>query len=164
MAQGTSAQDVTGSELTAQHGATPAADAHLDFFIRAFAPEHREDPYPLYCEERDRNTLLDAGSGLWFAFGYDECALTLRSPWMSSDERRSTMYQLTAATDERLAALAEEPPMLLFMDPPDHTRLRGLVMRAFTPSSSREPEIVRFPPAAISVNFPRASSKAPTQH
>ncbi len=132
--------DVIDDDRTAPSGgvgleAPVEYEERLDFFVRAFQPEHREDPYPLYRSERERSSMLDAGSGLWFAFGYAECSAALRSPVMSSDERRSTIFQQLAVDDERLAAMRDETPMLLFMDPPDHTRLRSLVGKAFTPTT-----------------------------
>ena len=60
----------------------------------------------------------------------------LRGPGWSSDHRKATghaEYQaqrgIPEVADELLAKV------LLFMDAPDHTRLRGLISKAFTPRS-----------------------------
>ncbi len=107
-------------------------DAATEFFMEAFAPQHRADPYGLYRRMRELGHLISA-DGLHLAFGHADCWATLRNPMASSDERRSTVLQREALTDPRLATMLETRPLLVFMDPPDHTRLRGLVAQGFTP-------------------------------
>ena len=51
----------------------------------------------------------------------------LRHPRLSTDEQQHATTEAGKAPDPNRAR------SLLFMDPPDHTRLRGLVARAFTP-------------------------------
>ena len=66
---------------------------------------------------------------------YRDCAAILRDPRSSSDASNSNMYKAFMAgrdPEEVFGALAGMRPFL-FMDPPDHTRLRGLVQKAFTP-------------------------------
>ncbi|WP_329236743.1 cytochrome P450 [Actinoallomurus sp. NBC_01490] len=67
----------------------------------------------------------NAGLGAHIVTGFDEASAVLREPGWSSDPRRSPPAP-PAARDLPLAAL-------LFMDPPDHTRLRRLIAPAFTP-------------------------------
>lgn len=69
----------------------------------------------------------------WFITRYDDVAAILRDHGRFVKDFRHTL------TPEALAALPEEPPLLqlvsrhmLNMDPPDHTRLRALVNKAFT--------------------------------
>lgn len=119
------------SDPVSQPTAIEAASA---FFVRAFEPEHRLDPYALYAEERAAHPLVDTGMHMWIAFLHDDCWATVRSPSASSDERRGTLFRLEAQTDPRLAAMFDRRPSLIFQDPPDHTRVRGLVSRAFTPA------------------------------
>lgn len=109
-------------------------DAANEFFVRAFTPEFRADPYSLYAQERAQHDVADTGIGVWFAFTHHACSTILRSPIASSDERHSRMFQNEAAVNPRLAEMAERRPPLVFLDPPDHTRLRQLVAQAFTPS------------------------------
>lgn len=97
------------------------------FFVEAMSPAFREDPYPYYERFRGPTPLLRVGETIWFALGHADVTTMLRHPNLSTDESH-------AATEaERAAEDPNRPRSLLFMDPPDHTRLRGLVARAFTP-------------------------------
>jgi cytochrome P450 len=101
------------------------------FFTAAVSPEFRADPYPLYEQMRVEAPVLELSDGQWFVFGYEPVSLLLRDPTFSSDERRSNFYPLREEDNPRWVKRAEAPN-LLFMDPPNHTRLRRLVARAFT--------------------------------
>ena len=97
------------------------------FFVEAMSPAFREDPYPYYERFRGPTPLLRVGETIWFALGHADVTTMLRHPNLATDESH-------AATEaERAAEDPNRPRSLLFMDPPDHTRLRGLVARAFTP-------------------------------
>lgn len=97
------------------------------FFLEAMSPAFREDPYPYYERFRGPSPLLRVADTIWFALGHANVTTLLRHPKLSTDESH-------AATE---AGRTEEDPnrtrSLLFMDPPEHTHLRGLVARAFTP-------------------------------
>jgi pimeloyl-[acyl-carrier protein] synthase len=97
------------------------------FFVDAMSPAFRENPYPLYEAYRTRERLLRVDQTIWFSFGHADVTALLRHPKLSSDETRAT----TEAGQVEHGALKSRS--LLFMDPPDHTRLRALVARAFTP-------------------------------
>lgn len=97
------------------------------FFMEAMSPAFREDPYPYYERFRGPTPLLRVGETIWFALGHADVTMMLRHPNLSTDESH-------AATEaERVEEDPNRSRSLLFMDPPDHTRLRGLVARAFTP-------------------------------
>ena len=97
------------------------------FFLEAMSPAFREDPYPYYERFRGPAPLLRVADTIWFALGHADVTTLLRHPKLSTDESH-------AATE---AGRTQEDPnrtrSLLFMDPPEHTRLRSLVARAFTP-------------------------------
>lgn len=83
--------------------------------------------------------------GVWLVSGYDEASAVLRGEGWSSDPRR-----LPYAPPE----LAQFPPgILLFMDPPDHTRMRRLLSPAFTPRAveSLRPRVVEIVEAVLDV-------------
>jgi pimeloyl-[acyl-carrier protein] synthase len=101
------------------------------FFTAAVSPEFQADPYPLYEQMRVEAPVLELADGQWFVFGHEPVSRLLRDPTFSSDERRSNFYPLREIDNPRWVKRAEAPN-LLFMDPPDHNRLRRLVARAFT--------------------------------
>ena len=87
------------------------------------SPTVRPDPYPEYARLLAERRVVDAGIGVHFVFGYDDCLALLRERRVSVDERNSL---LGAPSPDAL-------PTLIHLDPPDHTRLRRLVQLAFTP-------------------------------
>jgi cytochrome P450 len=99
-------------------------------------PSSRADPFPLYARIRAEGPLsLGSGSATLFA-GHADCLAVLRSPAASSDRRNSTMVASRLAELARRSPGGRLPfaaPSFLFLDPPDHTRLRRLVSSAFTP-------------------------------
>ena len=97
------------------------------FFVEAMSPAFREDPYPHYERFRGPAPLLRVAETIWFALGHADVTTLLRHPRMSTDEQQH------AATEAGNALDPNRTRSLLFMDPPDHTRLRNLVARAFTP-------------------------------
>jgi len=62
---------------------------------------------------------------------YQDCDDVLRHPSSASDRLKSSAAQREIA--EGVEARPVGPPGFLFLDPPDHTRLRKLVSRAFAP-------------------------------
>jgi cytochrome P450 len=100
-----------------------------------FDPGFRIDPYPVYRRLREESPVHPTAPGTWVLSRYADCAALLRDPRASNDARNSAEYQALmreqgGADAQRLDA---EGRSFLFLDPPDHTRLRGLVSKAFTP-------------------------------
>lgn len=106
-----------------------------------FAPALRSDPYPVYRRFREREPVhrgvppMPSRQECWYLFRYDDVQRALTYPGLTRRTGRSDgSRQLTVATPSRhLAGIVRR--MLLFNDPPDHTRLRDLVRQAF-PSSA----------------------------
>lgn len=92
----------------------------------------RHDPYPTLQAFREAGpSIWDEASQTLELFGYTEVDAALRENRLSA--ARSDMF-IMPEHQESFAALAEsQRDMMLFADPPRHTRLRGLVNRAFTP-------------------------------
>ena len=87
------------------------------------------DPYPLLARFREASpfTVLD---GALVVFGsYDACSRILRDPRASSQRERSLLIPPEVADRDG----QRRTRSFLSLDPPDHTRLRRLVARAFTP-------------------------------
>jgi cytochrome P450 len=105
-----------------------------EFFLEAFSPEARLDPYPLYARHRERHAGGKSEGGVTrIALSHEQCAHVLRDPRFSSNERLGTVSKQLVAADPTVFDRGGVRS-LVFMDPPDHTRIRSLVMSAFTPS------------------------------
>src|SRR3954451_10761924 len=102
-----------------------------------FDPSFRIDPYPIYRRLLAEDPVHRTPFGMLVLTRFRDCAAILRAPRTSSDSRNSNMYKAFMAgrdPEEVFGALAGMRPFL-FMAPPDHTRLRGLVQKAFTPKT-----------------------------
>jgi pimeloyl-[acyl-carrier protein] synthase len=90
---------------------------------RLFTPEFFIDPYPTYDELRDEPVLWDEELRGWVLTGYREVAAALADPRISRGGGPREGDLLTRLLTR----------MMQFTNPPDHTRLRALANRAFTP-------------------------------
>jgi cytochrome P450 len=103
----------------------PTTTSGLDLFDGPFW----SDPYPAYAELRTDAPVrrLDLPDGpMWIITRYEDA----RAAFV--DARFSKDWRYTLPADQRAAMPAAPTPMMLLMDPPDHTRLRKLVSRSFT--------------------------------
>jgi cytochrome P450 len=111
-------------------------DAALDLStVDLQAPEHRADPHPLYRAMRAASPVLPSTfeERTFVLTGFAECEAILRDPrWSSNPKHRTTV---DSDVDVRTAMAFSDANILLFIDPPDHTRIRKLMSRAFTPRS-----------------------------
>jgi cytochrome P450 len=94
------------------------------------------DPYPVLTRLREASPFAEFDGALVVAGRHADCSAVLRHPNASSERGRSL---LTQPVRRRL----RERPSFLSLDPPDHTRLRRLVAKAFTPRTiaTLEPRI-----------------------
>ncbi|HEY2691423.1 MAG TPA: cytochrome P450 [Streptosporangiaceae bacterium] len=81
------------------------------------------DPYPVLAGLREASPFAEAGGALVVVGRHADCSRVLRDPRASSERGRSL---LSPPETPRAASF-------LSLDPPDHTRLRRLVSKAFTP-------------------------------
>ncbi|MGB0436209.1 MAG: cytochrome P450, partial [Mycobacterium sp.] len=111
--------------------------------LQILDPAHRADPYPLYSQIREQGAVHMPESNLAVFSSFADCDEVLRHPSSSSDRLKSTVAQRMIADGAQPRPFG--PPGFLFLDPPDHTRLRRLVSKAFVPKvvKALEPEIVR---------------------
>jgi len=99
------------------------------------------DPYPFYRMLRQSNPVFRlpigdaAGPGAWLLTRYADVQAVLRDGRFSVDRRRARLIRDNADRLPLRGAIGEEGGLrtMLVMDPPDHTRVRGLVSKAFTP-------------------------------
>jgi cytochrome P450 len=90
-----------------------------------------EDPWPTYDRMRSEAPVWMNGLGEWVMTRHADCEAVLRDPRFSSNPVHRDPPVVFDDSFPDLAAV--DAHVLLFMDPPDHTRLRGLVSKAFTP-------------------------------
>jgi len=102
---------------------------------RLFTPEFHANPYPFYDELRWEDRLLEVtGFGSLIATGYEECRSILCDPGFKSGfsadftEGGGDGWERRSPRTFRFFQRA-----MLGSNPPDHTRLRSLVNKAFTP-------------------------------
>ena len=100
-------------------------------------PVFRADPYPTYDELRETRPVLATDLGLLVLSRHADCVRLLHHPTTSNDQRNSALYQAFVNSTE-IDPFEGREPSFLFLDPPDHTRLRGLVSHAFTPRRVRD--------------------------
>ena len=108
----------------------PTADSQ-SLLLQLLDPSNRANPYPAYTQIRERGPLQLPEMTLNVFSSFQDCDDVLRHPSSASDRLKSTAAQREIA--EGAEARPIGPPGFLFLDPPDHTRLRRLVSKAFAP-------------------------------
>jgi cytochrome P450 len=103
-----------------------------------FAPGFTDDPYPQYAVMRAKAPVYQHPFGFWLLTGYDEVSWLLRTPGLSVEDGNMAADSLLRQMRDELYGSAADSPRasavsMLDRDPPDHTRLRRLVSKAFTP-------------------------------
>jgi cytochrome P450 len=108
-----------------------AQTANTEPLFNPLSPDYIRDPYPSYHRLRTTDPMHLTPFGAYVASRHAEVSLVLRDKRFGKDfvERSTRRYG---------PAIMEEPVFrnmrhwMLQQDPPDHTRLRGLVVKAFT--------------------------------
>jgi len=95
------------------------------------APENRADPYPFYTWLRDNDPVRHAVDGSWIITRYADAAALLRDHRVSTNPAWLREGAVQGAEHHPIRQVGTS--LMMFLDPPDHTRLRGLVSKAFTP-------------------------------
>ena len=99
--------------------------ATLELFDGAFW----RDPYPAYAELRADAPVrrVERADGVvWLLSRYADVRAALADPRLSKD------WRYTLPPEQRAGQPGTPIPMMILMDPPEHTRLRKLVSRVFT--------------------------------
>jgi cytochrome P450 len=95
-------------------------------------PRFLSDPYPFYRLLRERAPVWRSPTGLWVLSRHADVAAVLKDPRFGHD------FENKLSDPRTRDDLLDEPVFrglrlsMLVRDPPDHTRLRGLVAKAFT--------------------------------
>ncbi|WP_419992776.1 cytochrome P450 [Streptomyces boninensis] len=107
-------------------------------------PTFRQDPYPHYQRLRESSPVFRSPAGFWVLTRHRECDQVMR------DDRFGYPPPAAAAAEETAAAaedtgdgsalpggFADQRHMLIFMNPPDHTRMRRVLRDTFGPRVMR---------------------------
>jgi cytochrome P450 len=116
-------------------------------------PEFRRDPYPHYARLRAEHPVVRTEGGYWLVSRYADCGAILKDQALfSSDARNARTSEVFIEQSGVLGTSVEVRPQLfydfprvgeqgeeieegrpfLFLDPPNHQRIRRLVTHAFT--------------------------------
>ena len=99
--------------------------------------EGRQDPYSIYARMRAELPRWESGFGPTVLTTYQDSMEVLRNPRLGRPEPDMPQAANISGGTPRSR---EDSTVMLFLNPPDHTRIRGLVSRAFTP---RRVEVLR---------------------
>jgi cytochrome P450 len=91
-------------------------------------PAFRADPYPTYETLLEQEPLYQSPYGPLLVSRYEDCLTVLRHPAASKDSRKVPGWSPPPEVPEELFI-----PSIFSADPPDHTRMRALMNRSFTP-------------------------------
>src|SRR5215469_9759957 len=113
-----------------------------------FTPEFLRDPYPTYRRYLDGPGLqfLTLHRGVWAAFKHPDCSTFLRDSRLSAKRTGTLTDEFPAEKQKEFAELARTLSLwMLFFDAPEHTRLRKLMNKGFSPIAieSLRPQVER---------------------
>jgi len=125
-------------------------------------PESRRDPFPLYRWLREHDPVhWSPRLKMWVVTRYDDVHDILLQPLRYSSDRfrkiRVDFVNRRPDVEEVAAVLRD---WAVYRDPPDHTRLRGLLNKAFTPRSVEvmQPRIRRIVDELLDAIVPRGTA------
>lgn len=108
------------------------ASLPLGLALTPLNPAYQQDPFTLLDQVREAGRIIhDPQFGRYIVGRFEDVYAVLNDRDLAVDPRKATENTFSA----RIARIEESgrEPSMLFLDPPDHTRLRSLVSKAFTP-------------------------------
>src|SRR6202158_2151063 len=108
-------------------------DAAERIFTKLFlTAEGRANPYPLYHQLRQMAPVHHTKMGMWVLSRYDDCWAAMRDPRLGKDYAPQ-IEQRFGKDWRRHPSLTAGEHSMLNTSRPEHTRLRKLVTKSFTP-------------------------------
>jgi cytochrome P450 len=107
-----------------------------------FTDEFIQDPYPTYgrlLEEGPLHVLDVSGSpwGVWAVFSHADCSAVAKDPRLSVKHSDRMLLSLPIDRQSEFGELMRMLSLwLIFVDPPEHTRMRKLMNKGFSPSAT----------------------------
>ncbi len=98
-------------------------------------PQSRANPYPAYARIREAQPVyFSEGWNAWLVTRYEDVITGFRHPDLSANRAGGYAAKLPPPVREKLRPLLTNlSNWLLLLDPPAHTRIRALVVKAFSP-------------------------------
>jgi cytochrome P450 len=105
-----------------------------------FSDEILQDPYPTYARMHEEGPLhcVDIGGkwAVWAIFSHSKCSSIAKDPRFSAKRAQQMLLPLPFSRHAEFSELARMLGLwLIFMDPPEHTRLRVLLNKGFMPAA-----------------------------
>jgi cytochrome P450 len=97
--------------------------------LNVLDPGFRADPYPTYRALREHDPVHRLAMGGWALLRYRDCVMALTDHRFGSSSPIDIRSATALPADHPLVVLGNS---MLFLDPPEHTRLRGIVSKTFT--------------------------------
>ncbi len=101
-----------------------------------FSDEILQDPYPTYARLHEEGPLhyIEVGKwAVWSIVSHAECASIAKDPRLSAKRAKQMLLPLPISRQAEFSELARMMGLwLIFMDPPEHTRLRKLLNKGFS--------------------------------
>ena len=99
-----------------------------------------QNPYPTYARLHEEGPIhyLDVGSkwAVWSVISHAECSSVAKDPRLSAKRAQQMLLPLPLSRQGEFSELARMLALwLIFMDPPEHTRLRKLLNKGFSPAA-----------------------------
>lgn len=111
-------------------------------FADLLSQETKSNPIPLFARWREEAPLAhvpdpDGTGTMWIALNHDDAVAILSDPRFTKDRQKLAppLAETGLPPDRSLSAALTWRRDMLRLDPPDHTRLRGLLSKAFTPQA-----------------------------
>jgi cytochrome P450 len=103
-----------------------------------FSDEILQNPYPTYARMHAEGPLhyVDVGKwAVWAVFSHAECSSIAKDPRLSAKRAKQQLLTLPPSTHGEFKELERILSLwMIFMDPPEHTRLRKLLNKGFSPA------------------------------
>ncbi|REE96482.1 cytochrome P450 family protein [Thermomonospora umbrina] len=110
--------------------------------IPLLGEDYKRDPYPLYDTMREagpvHRVLFPSGVVAWLVTGYDAALAALTDPRLGKNHARGNERWRERASIMPEPQHSRLQVHLLHQDPPDHTRMRRLIVDAFAPRRIEE--------------------------
>jgi cytochrome P450 len=104
-----------------------------------FSDEILQNPYPTYARMHAEGPLhyVDVGKwAVWAVFSHAECSSIAKDPRLSAKRAKQQLLTLPPSTHGEFKELERILGLwMIFMDPPEHTRLRKLLNKGFSPAA-----------------------------